>query len=98
MDDGTDATDMAQLAIFIRGIDDECNVIEEMASLVPLKDTTSPGWCGSVDWVLACETKGHQFDFQSEHVPGLWARSPAGGELEATIHWYFFPFSLNINK
>ena len=49
MDDGTDATDMAQLAIFIRGIDDECNVIEEMASLVPLKDTTSPGWCGSVD-------------------------------------------------
>ena len=21
-----------------------------------------PGWFGSVDWVLACELKGHQFD------------------------------------
>ena len=21
---------------------------------------TSPGWCGSVDWVPACELKGHQ--------------------------------------
>ena len=40
MDDSTDATDMAQLAIFIRGIDDEYKVTEEMASLVPLKDTT----------------------------------------------------------
>ena len=38
MDDSTDATDMAQLAIFIRGIDDEYKVTEEMASLVPLKD------------------------------------------------------------
>ena len=34
------AADMAQLATFIRGIDNEYNVTEEMASLVPLKDTT----------------------------------------------------------
>ena len=40
MDDSTDARDMAQLAIFIRDIDDKYNVTEEMASLVPLKDTT----------------------------------------------------------
>ena len=40
MDDGTDATDAAQLAIFIRGIDGEYNVTEEMTYLVPLKDTT----------------------------------------------------------
>ena len=39
MDDSTDSTDMAQLAIFIGGIDDEYNVTKEMASLVPLKDT-----------------------------------------------------------
>ena len=39
-DDSTDATDTAQPAIFISGIDDEFNVTEEMASLVPLKDTT----------------------------------------------------------
>ena len=41
MDDSIDARDMAQLAIFIRGIDDEYNVTEEMASLVLLKDTAT---------------------------------------------------------
>ena len=40
MGDSTDATDMAQLAIFIRGIDDKYDITEEMVSLVPLKDTT----------------------------------------------------------
>ena len=40
MDDGTDAAHMTQPAIFIRGVDDEYDVTEEMASLVPLKDTT----------------------------------------------------------
>ena len=39
-DDSTDATDMSQLVIFTTGIDDEYNVTEEMACLVPLKDTT----------------------------------------------------------
>ena len=38
-----------------------------------------PGWCGSVDWVLDCEPKGHQFNSQSGHMSGLRARSPAGG-------------------
>ena len=37
-----------------------------------------PGWCGSVDWVPACEPKGCQFDSQSGHTPGLQARSPVG--------------------
>ena len=27
----------------------------------------------------ACEPKGHQFDSQSGHMPGLWARSPVEG-------------------
>ena len=40
MDDSTDDTDTAQVAIFIRGTDDEYNVTEEMTFLVPLKDTT----------------------------------------------------------
>ena len=39
MDDSTDATDTAQLVIFIRGNDDEYNVTEEMAFLVPLLKT-----------------------------------------------------------
>ena len=38
MGDSTDAADAAQLAIFMRGIDDKCSVTEEMASLVPLKE------------------------------------------------------------
>ena len=37
IDDSTDATDTA---IFIGGIDDECNVTEEMGSSVLLRDTT----------------------------------------------------------
>ena len=40
IDESTDATDMTPLAIIIRGTDNEYNVTEEMASLVPLKDTT----------------------------------------------------------
>ena len=43
------------------------------------KITGEPGWCGSVDWVLACEPKCHWLDSQSGHVPGLQAGSPAGG-------------------
>lgn len=40
MDESTDATDTTQFAIFIRGINDEYSVTEEMASLVSLKDMT----------------------------------------------------------
>ena len=48
-----------------------------------------PGWCGSVDWVLACKPEGHWFDSQSGHMPELQARSPVGGVQEATTHWCF---------
>ena len=65
----------------------------------------SPGWCGSVDWVLTCEPRGHWFDSQSGHMPWLQARSPVGGMWEATTHWCFspslspsLPLSLKINK
>ena len=64
-----------------------------------------PGWCGSVDWTWACEPKGHWFDSQSGHLPGLWARSPVWGTWEASTHWCLslslfpsLPLSLNINK
>ena len=49
----------------------------------------SPGWCSSVDWAPACESKGHWFNSQSGHMPGLWAKTPVGGVLEATTHWCF---------
>ena len=51
----------------------------------------SPGWCGPVDWEPACEPKGRWFDSQSEHTPGLLARSPVEGAQEATTHWCFSP-------
>ena len=30
-------------------------------------------------WVLACEPRGHQFDSQLGHMPGVWVGSPVGG-------------------
>lgn len=40
-DGSADATDMAQLAVFVRDIGNKCNGTEEMAALVPLKGTTT---------------------------------------------------------
>ena len=58
-----------------------------------------------VDWAWACELKGRWFDYQTGHMPGLWARSPVGGMGEATTHWCFcpslspsLPLSLKINN
>ena len=60
---------------------------------------------GSVNWVPACETKGHWFNSWSGHMPWLWARSPAECTPEATTHWCFspsfspsLPLCLKINK
>ena len=65
----------------------------------------SPGWCGSMDGVLACVPKGHRFHSQSGHKPGLWAKPPVGGAQEATTYGCFssslppsLPLSLKINK
>ena len=69
------------------------------------KKQWSPDWCGSVDWALACKPKGHRFESQSGHKPGLRARSPAGGTQEATTHPCISPFlspslplSIQMNK
>ena len=43
----------------------------------------NPGLCGLVGWVLACEPKGCQFDSWLRYMPGMQARSPAGGVQEA---------------
>ena len=63
----------------------------------------TPDWCGSVDWVPACEPKGCWFDSQSGHMHGLQARSPVGVVREG--NWSMFspclssslPLSLKIN-
>jgi hypothetical protein len=41
LDESTDASDTAQLAVFIRGIDSEFTITEELLSLVPMKGTTT---------------------------------------------------------
>lgn len=40
LDENTNVSDIAQLAIFARGVDKDCVITEEMAALVPLKGTT----------------------------------------------------------
>lgn len=40
IDESTDITDVAQLAIFIRGVDETLTVTEEFLELVPVMDTT----------------------------------------------------------
>ena len=65
MDDSTDDTDTAQVAIFIRGTDDEYNVTEEMASLLPLKVTTK-----STDLYEAIKDMLKQFSLSIVHVSG----------------------------
>ena len=70
----------------------------------------SPGWCGSVDWGLACKPKGRRFNSQSGHVPGLHqgpSMAGRGGWWEA-IDWcishtsmfpsFFLPSPLSKSK
>ena len=44
----------------------------------------SPGWCGSVEGVLTCEPKGHQFSSQSRAYAQVVGGSPVGGVQKAT--------------
>ena len=41
LDESTDQSDTAQLVIFIRGIDENFNIIEEMLDLCHIKGTTT---------------------------------------------------------
>ena len=47
--------------------------------ILGLRERKWPSWYTSVDWAQACKPKGHQFDAQSGHMPGLQARSLVGG-------------------
>ncbi|XP_065809432.1 GTPase IMAP family member 7-like [Labrus bergylta] len=44
IDESTDITDVAQLAIFIRGVDDTLTITEEFVELVPMMDTTTAAY------------------------------------------------------
>ena len=58
--------------------------VELFLKRVDLEKSLQPGCCSSVNWVLACRLKGHQFESHSGYMCGLWARSPAGGMREVT--------------
>lgn len=51
-DEITDSSDMAQLLIFLRGVDDEMNVTKELLGLQSLKDQTK----GTDLFHLVCST------------------------------------------
>ena len=42
--------------------------------LLHFKTYYSPDWCGSLGWPSSLKPRGHWFDSQSGHMPGLWAR------------------------
>ena len=60
-----------------------------------------PGWCGSVDWVPVCESKGHQFDSQSRPYPWVLGQVPHMGHMRGNQTLMFlslspsFPLSKN---
>jgi hypothetical protein len=56
LDDSTDASDTAQLAIFIRGVDANFNITEELLALQPLKGTTTS------EYILVFETVNTVFE------------------------------------
>ena len=52
-----------------------------------IQNMLNPGWCGPVDWALACGLKGHWFDSQSEHKPAwVVGQIPGWGHARATDH------------
>uniref|UniRef100_A0A6P7HAL3 General transcription factor II-I repeat domain-containing protein 2A-like n=1 Tax=Diabrotica virgifera virgifera TaxID=50390 RepID=A0A6P7HAL3_DIAVI len=66
LDESTDMTDTAQVAIFIRGVDANFNKTEELAALFPLKDTTK-----SRDLLEAVQTTLNRFSLQLNNLSGL---------------------------
>ena len=63
---------------------------------VILNNYSSPGWCGSVGWAPPNKPKVLWYDSQPGYMPGLQARSTAGGMQEATevsLPLFLPPFS-----
>ena len=54
-----------------------------------------PGWCGSVDWVSACEPKGLWFNAQSGHRPGV-GQVPSWGRIRGNHTLVFLSLSFSL--
>ena len=85
-----------KLKLFFKGIEREkefhkgtyLELIRKFKYWIELNDLKvglSPGWCGSVDWVPACEPKSRRFDSRSEQMPGDM-QVPSGGARKRQPH------------
>ena len=64
------------------------NRVGAVEQVALLHNVYYPGWSGSVAWAPAYKPKGCWFNSYSEHMLGVWPRSPVGGVWEET-DWYF---------
>ncbi|KAK7925150.1 hypothetical protein WMY93_007460 [Mugilogobius chulae] len=68
IDESTDITDVAQLAIFIRGVDESLTITEEFLDLVPMTDTTT---ADDIFSALVCALDKVGVDWTRADVEGL---------------------------
>lgn len=68
IDEGTDLGDTAQLAIFVRGVDNDFVITEEMAALFPMKGTTK-----GIDILNALIATLQRFDLKVKILAGLYS-------------------------
>ena len=60
------------------------------------KSTHTPGWCGSVDWVLTCKPEGPRFDSQFRAHAWVAGQVPSRGPMRGnhTLTFLCLSFSL----
>ncbi|XP_014679679.1 PREDICTED: general transcription factor II-I repeat domain-containing protein 2-like [Priapulus caudatus] len=66
LDESTDISDTAQLAIFVRGVDDEFNITENFFALCPMKDT-----CTGKDVFQECDSAMKKANLNYEKLVGI---------------------------
>ena len=66
VDESTDVIDTAQLAIFIRGVDGDFNITEELLSIQSIKDKTT-----GIKIFEEVRSAFDRFDMKWEHLNGI---------------------------
>ena len=60
------------------------------------ENINSPGWCGSVDCLKACNPKGHWFDSQSRAHAWVAGQVPSRGRTRGNHTLLFLSLSFSI--
>ena len=84
--EGKEAACQKPLAVFYNPIAPLCSGVAWMGALRCCSPAVkaSSALAGAAQWIepgpanWACKPNGYQFNSQSVHMPGLWARSPVG--------------------